>query len=163
MKPEAIVYTSRSGYTRQYAEMLAEEWNLPAVSLEEAALPRGTGVVYLGWICASHIRGYGKAARRFRVLAVCGVGLGDTGTLVAEVRKATGVSAGIPLFTLQGGFCRSSLRGVNKLLIAMLTKGLTDQKTRSPQDERMLELLTRDNSYVSRENLAGILECFHNQ
>ena len=76
------------------------------------------------------------------------------------VRKATAIPENIPLFTLQGGIDRSKLRGMDKLMISMLTKGLAVQKQRSAQDERMLELLSRDESFVSPENLDGILQWY---
>ena len=88
------------------------------------------------------------------------VGLCDTGTLISEVRKATAIPEDIPLFTLQGGIDRSKLKGMDKLMISMLTKGLAAQKQRSAQDERMLELLSRDESFVSPENLDGILQWY---
>ncbi len=158
MKPSAIVYTSGTGHTRQYAFLLGEKTGLPFYTLEEAGslLPAGTPVLYLGWIHASHVKGYANAAKRFTICAVCGVGLCDTGTMTSEVRKATAIPEEIPLFTLQGGMDRGKLKGINKLMITMLTKGLASQKQRSEQDDRMLELLSKDANYVSEENLAGV-------
>ena len=165
MKPTAIVYTSNTGHTRQYALLLSEQIGLPPFSLEEAnsRLSVGSPVIYLGWIHASHVKGYAKAARRFDLRAVCAVGLCDTGTLCAEVRKATSIPVDIPLFTLQGGIDRSRLKGMDKLMISMLTKGLASQKQRSAQDERMLELLSRDESYVSLENIAEVLRWYREE
>ena len=162
MKPTAIVYSSNTGHTRQYALLLGEKIGLPVYSLDEAAsqLLGGSPVIYMGWLYASHVKGYSRAARRFAVQAVCGVGLCDTGTLINEVRKAIVIPQDMPLFTLQGGMERSRLKGVDKLLIAMLTKSLAAQKQRSPQDERMLELLNGDESHVQSENLAGILDWY---
>ncbi|MGM9650733.1 MAG: hypothetical protein ACI3VX_02200 [Faecousia sp.] len=162
MKPIALVYTSNTGHTRQYALLLAKQIGLPAYSLDEAnsQLSGGSPVIYLGWIHASHVKGYAKAASRFDLCAVCAVGLCDTGTLTSEVRKATSIPADIPLFTLQGGMDRSRLKGMDKLMISMLSKGLASQKQRSAQDDRMLELLRRDESYVSPENLAGVLQWY---
>ena len=162
MKPTAIVYTSGTGHTRQYALLLSEQIGLPAYSLEEAGsqLFGGSPVIYLGWIHASHVKGYSKAEKRFSLRAVCGVGLCDTGTLLPEVRKATSVPEDIPLFTLQGGIDRSRLKGMDKLLISMLAKGLASQKQRSAQDDRMLELLGKDESYVSTENLVEVFQWY---
>lgn len=162
MKPDEIIYTSNTGHTRQYALLLGEEIGLPVYSYDEAVsqLPSGSQVIYLGWIHASHVKGYSSAAKRFSVCAVCGVGLCETGTLISEVRKATSIQEDILLFTIQGGFDRSKLKGMDKLMISMLTKGLSAQKQRSAQDERMLELLSKDASYVSMENLAGILQWY---
>lgn len=73
---------------------------------------------------------------------------------------ATSVPEDIPLFTLQGGIDRSRLKGMDKLLISMLAKGLASQKQRSAQDDRMLELLSRDESHVSPENLSEVLQWY---
>ena len=165
MKPDAIVYTSNTGHTRQYALLLGEQTGLPVYSLDEAnaLLSGGSPVIYLGWIHASHVKGYSKAEKRFSLRAVCGVGLCDTGTLTSEVRKATSIPEGIPLFTLQGGIDRSRLKGMDKLMISMLTKGLASQKQRSAQEERMLELLSRDESYVRADNLADVLKWYREE
>lgn len=165
MKPNAIVFTSNTGHTEQYARLLGSRIGLRVFSLREAekSLNAGTPIVYLGWIHASHVKGYADAAKRFRVCAVCGVGLCDTGTLLAEVRKATAIPAQTPLFTLQGGIDRSRLKGMDKLMISMLTKGLASQKQRSAQDERMLELLSKDESYVSPENLSEVLQWYREE
>lgn len=132
---------------------------LPVYSMDSGAvsLPRNTSVIYLGWIHASHVKGFSKAQKRFALCAVCAVGLCDTGTLLAEVRKATSIPSEIPLFTLQGGFDRSRLKGLNKLMIDMLIKGLSSQAQRSEQDERMLYLLQKDASYVCEDNLSDVL------
>ena len=165
MKPTAIVYSSNTGHTRKYALLLGEQIGLPAYSLEEAGsqLSGGSPVIYLGWLHASHVKGYAKAARRFDLRAVCAVGLCDTGTLTDQVRNATSIPEGIPLFTLQGGIDRSRLKGMDKLMISMLTKGPSSQKQRSAQDERMLELLSRDESYVSLENIAEVLRWYREE
>lgn len=162
MNISAIVYTSGTGHTRQYAQLLGLRSGLPVYALSEAEreLTAGTAIVYLGWIHASHVKGFDRAIRRFSIQAVCGVGLCDTGTLIREVRQATKIPENIPLFTLQGGMDRSSLRGMDKLMISMLTNGLSAQKQRTAQDQRMLELLQTDASYVCEENLSAVLEWF---
>ena len=165
MKPTAIVYTSNTGHTRQYALLLGKQIGLPVYSLEEtnSHLSGGSPVIYLGWIHASHVKGYAKAASRFDLRTVCAVGLCDTGTLTDQVRKATSIPEGIPLFTLQGGIDRGRMKGMDKLMISMLTKGLASQKQRSAQNERILELLSRDESYVSPENLSEVLRWYREE
>ena len=163
MIPQAIVYTSRTGFTEQYAQMLGSQLKLPVYSMESGAgsLPQNTSVIYLGWIHASHVKGFSKAKKRFAICAVCAVGLCDTGTMLIEVRKATVIPEDIPLFTLQGGFDRSRLKGLNKLMIDMLIKGLSSQEQRSAQDERMLDLLQKDANYVCEGNLADVLTWYN--
>lgn len=160
MKPTAIIYTSATGHTEQYAKMLGEKTALPVFSLKEANIPAGSEIIYLGWIHANKIKGFSRAAKRFSVCAVCGVGLCDTGTLLEETRKATAIPENIPIFTLQGGINHSKLKGLDKLLISALTKGLSGQQQRSEQDERMLYLLQNDANYVSEENLKSVLDFY---
>ena len=54
MKPNAIVYTSNTGYTAEYAYLLGGKTGLPVYALAEAAgqLSEGSSVLYLGWLMA---------------------------------------------------------------------------------------------------------------
>ena len=86
----AIVYTSGTGYTAQYARLLSEQTGLPAHSLEEAgkSLPANSEILYLGWLMAGSVQDFRKARKRYRVRAVVGVGMGATGSQLDDVRKA---------------------------------------------------------------------------
>ena len=114
MKPSAIVYTSNTGHTRRYSLLLGDQLGLPVYSLDEAKsqLSDGNPVIYLGWITAGSIKGYANVAKRYQVRAVCGVGMGQTGTQTDSVRKNSAIPANIPLFTLQGNFNVKKLHGI---------------------------------------------------
>lgn len=165
MKTEAIIYTSNTGHTAAYAKLLGEKTDLPVYTLSEAKkqLEPGAPIVYLGWLFANSIKGYKKAAKKYTVCAVCGVGLCETGTLLEEVRKANALADSIPLFTLQGGMDRTKLHGVYKMMINMLTKGLSEKAQRSEQEEKMLILLQEGGNYVSEENLFAVLDWCQNE
>ena len=98
----AITYTTNTGSTEHYAKLLAQKTGLPVYSLAEAKkrVFAGAEVIYLGWIMAGSVKGYAEAAKRYRVRAVCAVGMGQTGTQTDSVRKKSAVPADIPLFTL---------------------------------------------------------------
>ncbi len=158
----AIVFTSNTGHTAKYAKMLGEKTGLPVYSLKEAqqTLESNTPIIYLGWLFANTVKGYKKASRKFKICAVCAVGLCDTGTAISDVRKANAMSDELPLFTMQGGIDKTKLHGINKFMINMLTKGLTSKNEKSKDDERMLELLTDDKNYVGEENTIAFMEWF---
>ena len=162
---KVIVYTSNTGHTAEYSKMLGTKIGLPVYALNEAAkkLQKGTEIIYLGWLFANNIKGYKKATKKYKISAICAVGLCDTGTAVAEVRKANSISEETPLFTMQGGMDKTKLRGINKFMINMLTKGLSSRKERTENDERMLELLTHDKNYVSEENVTAFMKWFNEQ
>lgn len=163
MRPNAIVYTSNTGYTRQYAVLLGDKTGLPVYSLEEAAqtLAAGNSVIYLGWLMAGKVQGYAKAAKRYRVEAVCGVGMGATGSQLEDVRKANALSDALPVFTLQGGFDITRLRGVYRLMMTVMSKSmgkaLAEKQDRTADEDAMLDLLVHGGSRVSEENLAAVM------
>ena len=159
----AIVYTSKNGHTAEYAEILGRQTGLPVYSLKDAEkqIENGTPIIYLGWLMASRVKGLNKAKKKFKVSAVCGIGLCDTGTLLQEVQKANSLPEDFPLFTMQGGIDIEKLKGFDKLLINMLTKGLASQKERTETDERMLNLLTHNENFVSEKNTAAFMEWYN--
>ena len=162
MKPSAIVYTSNTGFTARYAAMLGERTALPVYSLDEAkaALAKGTPVIYLGWLMAGTVRGYKKAARRYKICAVCGVGLCDTGSLLTEIRRAEKIPTATPLFTLQGGIDHEKLTGIYKKMIDTLIAFMRKKKNKSEDDARMLYLLENTGDYVSEEHLTDVLHWY---
>lgn len=60
-----IVYESNSGFTKQYAELIANKCNLKALSLKQAKkeLKKNSDVFFLGWIFGSRIMGYKKRTK----------------------------------------------------------------------------------------------------
>lgn len=90
---KAIIYISNTGSTAEYAKLLGKELNLPVHSLQQAKtnVPAGSEIIYLGWIMAGGIKGYKEAARKYKVCAVCGVGMGQTGTQLKEVRDKNAI------------------------------------------------------------------------
>ena len=163
MNANSIVYTSNTGYTAEYARLLGERTGLLVYSLAEAErkLAAGNCVIYLGWLMAGKVQGYKKAAKRYKVQAVCGVGMGGNGSQLQEVRKANAISEKTPLFTLQGGFDIQKLSGVYKLMMTIMVKtagkGLAEKQDRTPDEDVMLEMMTQGGSRVSAENLAEVL------
>ena len=168
MKPAAIVYTSNTGYTAEYARLLGQGTGLPVYALSEAAekLNSGAAIVYLGWLMAGKVQGYGKAAKRYSVCAVCGVGMGATGSQMEDVRKTNALPAGLPLFTLQGGFDMAKLHGIYKFMMTVMAKTmgkrLAAKADRTAEEDRMLELLIHGGSCVREEHLKDVLAWYEN-
>lgn len=166
MKQTAILYTSNTGFTRQYAQMLGGKLGLPVYPLQEAfsELPRGSSVIYLGWLMAGKVQGYAQAAKRYRIGAVCGVGMGATGSQIQDLRRANALPDSLPVFTMQGGFDMNRLRGIYKFMMTVMAKtagkGLADKTDRTPEEDAMLELLLHGGSRVSEDNLKSVLEWY---
>ena len=163
---KAIVYTSNTGTTKEYAEIIEKNTIIPAYTLDEAekVLSAGDEVIYLGWLMAGTIKGYKKAKSKYDIKAVCAVGMGGTGTQTAEVRSKNNIPNYTTIFTLHGGFDINKLSVVYKLMMSIMVKtagkGLSDKKNRTEDEDRMLDMMLNGRSYVSEENLADFFRWF---
>lgn len=73
MDIKAIVYTSNTGYTAEYAKILADKTSLPLYTLKESkSIEKGTPVIYMGWLMAGSVKDYNKAVKRFDIRMVIG-------------------------------------------------------------------------------------------
>ena len=117
----------------------------------------------MGWLFASTVKGYGKAAKLFRIRAVIGVGMCQTGTLLDDVRKVNELPDELPVFTVQGGMDRDKLKGVYAFMIKMLIKMMTSKKDKTESDLAMLELLLKGGDYVCKENLLSVIEWYNKE
>ena len=162
----AIIYTTNTGSTERYAKLLARKTGLPAYSLAEAKkrVFAGAEIIYLGWIIAGSVKGYAGAAKRYQVCAVCGVGMGQTGTQTDSVRKKSAVPADIPLFTLQGNFDVKKLCGVYRPMMEIMVKtagkGLAEKSDRTPEEDDMLDMMLHGGERVKEENLSAVLDWY---
>ena len=127
----------------------------------------GTDVIYLGWIMAGSVKGYAAAAKRYNVRAVCGVGMGQTGTQTDSVRKNTSVPANISIFTLQGNFDVKKLHGLYRPMMEIMVKtagkGLAEKKDRTPEEDDMLDMMLHGGERVKIGNLSAVLDWYSAQ
>ena len=109
---------------------------------------------------AGGIKGYKEAAKKYKVCVVCGVGMGQTGTQLKEVRDKNAIPQRIPLFTLQGNFDVKKLHGVYRFMMNVMVKtagkGLAAKTDRTPEEEDMLDMMINGGKRVSLENLREI-------
>lgn len=154
----AIVYTSNTGFTRRYAQLLSRAAALPAYDLAGSALPAdGAPVVYLGWLCAGGIKGLGKARKRFQVKAVCAVGMSPENDLKALAER-NGVEC--PLFCAQGGYAPEKLKGMDKLVMSVVTRLIAStqaKKVKTPEERAQLEQIRTGCDFVDEASLAPLL------
>ena len=163
---KAIIYISNTGSTAEYAKLLGKELNLPVHSLQQAKtnVPAGSEIIYLVWSMAGGIKGYKEAARKYKVCAVCGVGMGQTGTQLKEVRDKNAIPQRIPLFTLQGNFDVKKLHGLYRFMMNVMVKtagkSLAAKTDRTPQEDDMLDMMVNNGKRVSAQNLGAVVEWY---
>ena len=169
MEAKAIVYTSNTGYTAQYAALLAKKTRLHAYAMNEALekVPEGSAVIYMGWIMAGKIQGFITAAKHYRVTAVCGVGMNPTGSQIATVRQVNSLGADMPVFTLQGGLNMDKLHGFKKLILKSIggTMGrqLLAKQDRTPEEDAILDMFRNGGDRVSMQNLKEVIAWYEQE
>ena len=118
----------------------------------------------MGWIMAGSVKGYAAAAKRYKVRAVCGIGMGQTGTQTDSVREKTAVPANIPVFTLQGDFNVKKLHGVYRpmmeIMVKTVGKSLAAKENRTPEEDDMLDMMLHGSERVKFDNLRAVLDWY---
>ena len=160
---KAIVYTSNTGFTKQYAEMLGEEINVPVYEFKESKqkLNKSDEIVYMGWIMAGGIKNYNKARKIYDIKAVCPVGM----SLPSEKQNNELIerhNIKEKLFYLQGGFDKSKLKGIYGFMMNSLEKivkpKLEKKTDKTAEDKEMLDMMINGKNCVSKENLDEIIK-----
>lgn len=160
MDVNAIVYTSATGFTRRYAQLLAQTTGLPAYALSDpAGPPAGTKVLYLGWLRAGAVRGLKGARGRWTPAAVCAVGMAPPEGVDAEGLARRNGLEGAPLFYLRGGYAPERVKGLSRAMMAVMTRSVRRSAAKGdPQAEAMLPVLLHGADWVDRENLRPVLD-----
>ncbi|MDO4478739.1 MAG: hypothetical protein Q4B73_06860 [Lachnospiraceae bacterium] len=162
-KATAIIYTSNTGHTKAFAELLGERSGLPVYELKAAMkdCPAGTPIIYMGWLMAGSVKGFKDAAKRFDVKALCAVGMAGGDGQKAGIVKACGLPAEVPVFVLQGGFELDKLSGLYKMMMKTMKntvgKKLAAKPDKTAEEMDMLDLFENGGSRVSAEQLEPVL------
>lgn len=154
-----ILYESKTGFTKKYADMLAEKTGLKVFTVKELSkVNSDEEIIFLGWMKAGKIQGLDKL-RKNKVKAVCTTGMGQTAEPSTEEVIARNKIEGIPFFYLHGGCLPiKELKGMDKIMMSMFIKML---KSRKDKDEKLIESISMiENGFdgVKEENLKPVLE-----
>jgi len=154
-----IVYESKTGFTKRYADMLAEKTGLKAYRVKE--LPNalmGEEIIFMGWMKAGMIQGLSKV-RKLNVKAVCATGTGRTaGPDIQKVITANRIE-GKPFFYLRGGCLPlKEIKGMDRFLLSVFLKMLKSQKNKNEELEEAISHIENGYDGVREENLEPVLQ-----
>lgn len=165
---KAIVYTSNTGNSEHYSKLLAQQIGLPVYSLAQAKkiLPSDTEIIYFGWVMAGKIKGYVSASKRFKILAVCAVGMSRSGSQIEILRKKNNICDEIVLFSLQGNLDIKKLHGIYRLMmnimVKIVVKELEKKKNCTLEEKDVLEMMLNEKDKVKAENLKPVIDWYEN-
>lgn len=165
-----VVYKSKYGYTKKYAEWLAE--SLGCDIKENASLADVLGydaIIYGGGIYAGRINGarfitknLGKLAGKKLVLFAVGSNAGRSDEIKAFWEKALDktVREQVPHFYLRGGFDYGKTGGVDRFMMNMLKKMLLKKDDLTEDEKGLLAAYDTPFDCTDRANLVEMLEFF---
>lgn len=165
-----VVYKSKYGYTKKYAEWIAE--SLGCDIKENASLADIMGydaVICGGGIYAGKINGAKLIAKNLEklsgkklVLFAVGSNPGRPEELEAFWKQALeeNVRLNVPHFYLRGGFDYGRLGSVDRLMMNMLKKMLLKKDELTEDDKGLLAAYETPVDFMDRENLEQILGLF---
>lgn len=163
-----VVYKSKTGYTKKYAEWIAEELNCDIK--ENASLGDIIGydmIILGGGVYAGGLNGLklitknlDKLSDKKLILFAVGANPGrdkDTipywNKLLSEEQQKS-----IGHFFLRGGFDFSKLKGADKLMMSMIKKHLQKIDDPSDDDKGMLDAYDTPVDFTDKANIKELLE-----
>lgn len=174
MGKSIVIYTSKRGSAKQYAEWIAEELSCDAVSLSDAKelnLHEYDCIIYGGWIRGSGIVDFDKFAKMLddelmERLIVYGVGMADeTADNYAQV---WGYSIGkidpknekrILLYILGGRYDPHNVKGLDAFLMKIMRRVLISGSTNDAKSRMnfMKDRIDNGVDMVKRENINSLV------
>lgn len=154
-----IVYESKTGFTKKYADMLSAKTALQVFSTKELVrVNHDEEIIFLGWMKVGKIQGLDKL-KEYKVKAVCGSGTAriaepDTETVVGRNKIEN-----IPFFYLRGGCLPlKDLRGMDKLMLSLFVKILKSRKYKDEETDESISIIRNGFDGVNEEELVPVME-----
>ena len=175
MSKSIVIYTSKRGSTRQYAEWIAEELGCKATALSDAKdinLYDYDCIVYGGWIRGSGIVDFDKFSKRLddelmERLIVYGVGMADeTAENYAQVwgysigKLDPKNKNGAILYILGGRYVPDEVTGMDKFMMKIMRSVLLSGSTPDAklQANKIKERIDGGIDMVSRDNISSLVK-----
>lgn len=170
MEKILVLYKSKYGYTKAYAEMIAKELHCDiqeATNISVDSLKRYDTIIYGGGLYALGINGINLIKRNFNDLQAKNIVIWATGSnpgrplemqQVWEHNFPDYMLKKIHTFYLRGGFDYQKLSGTHKLMMSALKLKLKNTKNRSEDDEGLLKAYDTPEYHCDKKNIAELIE-----
>lgn len=167
----AVVYTSQTGFTKRYAQWIAEAAGADCLTLSEAKkkdMDAYEAIVYGGWACAGSISkiewfkgNIDKwSGKRLIVFCVGGSPIEnpEIGKFLKQNFKEDDLKK-VSLFYCPGGFDYEKMSPPSKLMMKMFIKALKAKKGKTEAEEEMIKMISSSYDISDKKYIEPILEC----
>lgn len=141
-----VVYKSSTGFTKQYAQWIAEKCNCLATDIKKLdmkELNQYDKIIYGGWIMGNMIMGLGKLKNEnIDKLVVFAVGSSTESEELKSTIREVNQLGNIPFFYFEGGFHFEKLSFPVKMMLKALKKSIAKKENKTEQEEMQEKLGT---------------------
>lgn len=166
-----VIYKSKYGSTKQYAQWIAEELGCEAVdakSVKPSELEKYDNIVYGGGLYAETINGVSLITKnidklRDKRIAVYTTGLTPTDCrdyydkLIIERNFKFGVPQNVKVFNFVGKMIVSELSVVHRTAINMLKKMMSAKENPTDMERLLVELCDKDGDFTERAAISDLV------
>lgn len=152
-----IFYSSNTGTTRRYAELLSEKTGCPCLPLDKWESAETDDAVFLGWVFGGDIQGLNQMKETGLPLRAVGA-VGIMAQDKDAVREKN--CPDLPFCFLPGAFDLKKLKGMYKLMAGMIVKVIRSKLKEAPSEEseKILGFFENGIDLFSEDALAPLVE-----
>lgn len=167
-----VIYKSKYGSTKGYAEWIAEELGCKAVDAADFKPTNFDGydtIVYGGGLYAEMIAGISLITKNFDKLTEKKIAVFSTGLtpldcreyydkMVIEKNFRQGVPVNVKIFNFMGKMIIDELSLPHKAAIKMLKKVMSGKKNPTDMEKLLIDLCDTDGDFTDRNEIAELVE-----
>ncbi|WP_026477859.1 flavodoxin domain-containing protein [Alkaliphilus transvaalensis] len=164
-----VVYRSKTGFTKQYAEWIAQELSADLLEGNNTSLEKllTYDVVILGGgLYGSGINGLKLITKNFQTLKEKQLIVFATGACVGRENEIAGIlnknftleqQQKIKFFYLRGGYNHSLVNPMDKFLMTLLKWKIKSKKTLTPDEKGLLAVYDHPVNFTRRKNIEKLI------
>ena len=153
---KAIIYQSKTGHTKEYAENLSKELNIPCYCVCEAKekINKKDEIIYLSWVRATTLVGYKKMNKKYQIQCVGAVGAYPKSLEYTKQLKDYN-HMNQELFYLRGGINYEKLNKFYQKLLKIVGRAIAME---NPRDKAMIQLFMVGGNFVNKKQLKPMID-----
>lgn len=167
----AVIYTSQTGFTKRYAQWIAEAAGADCFELSDARkkeLSAYEAIVFGGWACAGSISklswftsNMDKWTDKKLIVFCVGGSLADTPDIETAVKKnfTEAELKRVDVFYCPGGFNYEKMSLPSKLMMKMFFKALKAKKDKTEGEEEMTKYISSSYDISDKRYIEPVLAC----
>lgn len=168
----AVIYNSKTGFTKRYAQWIAEASGADCMELAAAKkknFDAYDAVVFGGWACAGRISGISwlkgsmdkwRQNNQKKLIVFCvGASPAESPGIKTFLRQAKAELKTADVFYCPGGLSYEKMPVPSKLMMKMFVKTLKAKKDKTVEEQEMIRMISSSYDISDKKYVGPILKC----